>query len=1314
MPVLTTPSTASSSCVSRESQHGGTMMSTSMSRYNTASPGASRNLMDDFLDCSQSMSPVEHDHQGDQFFSFVCNEGQPTTRASFSRSSPSAPAPSCRVVNLDALAQHLIRYGIRHIKNPHEKFSNLSNEELSQLFEKLEKRNALLDNILQCSLGPNVETLCLQSCYAIRKATLYSIAQKCPNLHFIDLSGCAQVENRVIEQLLLHCTKLRTLILDDVRRVTDGAFCRVEPRSRNVVERERRRREVLETANQELRGRRRLQEAAAAAAAIGPSTSLGASSSNSTTEQHLGVDGSMEMASQHSDIAAPQSTLHGSSDGTEAARSHATSARGPTDQEADATSKRSGETKRLRDFLVSTKNLVPITKAKVQIESRSLVKSKPRCKSTLTLKSSSGKQAGVGEDSGKQSISSSCGSSKAVRHGHVVLGNSTSSSSHGTAHSTASGRTRHLSLPISASHHPSSSSFFCGEHEKANTSTNRNVNAGAGGARTHRQGFSTCRQKLSPSRKPLNKTSPTLSPATETTLLSPIPVLGGSASVSEVLIAGRSTPSPVVFGPSSSERNKSSASSPGTCSTISCTPNHRPSSPRVRVCAPSSKSTVRFVEDGDSNKMSAEQLLGPRSSSEAAPAPPVKKLSSHFKSSSSSSTTGLANLRELSLCRNSQISAQGVQHILRRAKQLRSIKLSGCNLQLTENILCLIFGKKKKDFLQIVDLSFLTGPVESLEYLLPENTLRELNLGHTNLTDSGVQRIRKFCKGSLEKLLLPWCGQITDQAFVHELEDGENYDMDSLRVLDVCGTAISDETLRRFVLPHLPKLEELDISWCQSVRLQKVNFAEARFSQETEERGSETLQLKKSPSLCQLSRAPASLTGEAATSSAGCVGLLPDNTNQNVLTADNRRGSIDLVPAEFDFPRTQSLRNGTSTSGVASGSRGGPSSTATTTSRSSSAERRLNGSFLHIASAASRNSTPSCSGAASRSPARSHGLSGSTRHREHPENVSPTGPTTCGDREQQLDKAHGPATEIKSKKSLRPGGLTALTFTGLWNLDERAIIQAPQRVLGLSASLQTLRLDSIELLGTDSVLRSIAAHCPNLQSLGLQIKSSLAVATTIPEGRKIEDTTSDCSLANRNNPFVVISNHCPHIHSLSIDCAQPSLLVPALAARETFPQLKILRTRCPFFDNDLEDILRTKTNLEQLTLDDVNLADETLARWYNDESRTGASLQLESLLTFHIRAHQLTDLGASYLAKLLPSVLAVELDSPFLTKDALQFFLAADASQYLRQVQITSGRDGRKYNWSGDKKRDTEWKMQQSMRLAALKEASASEREQSD
>ncbi|CAD7940058.1 unnamed protein product, partial [Amoebophrya sp. A25] len=133
-------------------------------------------------------------------------------------------------LDVELLAQHLITYGIRHVRNAEVHLRDLSNAQLANLFEKLGKRNALLDTTLQCSLGPNVETLTLQSCYALRKSTLYAIAKTCPNLHYVDFTGCPQVDNKIVEQLLLHCKKLHTLVLDDARRVTDAAFRRVDPR----------------------------------------------------------------------------------------------------------------------------------------------------------------------------------------------------------------------------------------------------------------------------------------------------------------------------------------------------------------------------------------------------------------------------------------------------------------------------------------------------------------------------------------------------------------------------------------------------------------------------------------------------------------------------------------------------------------------------------------------------------------------------------------------------------------------------------------------------------------------------------------------------------------------------------------------------------------------------------------------------------------------------------------------------------------------------------------------------------------------------
>ena len=47
---------------------------------------------------------------------------------------------------------------------------------------------------------------------------------KCKNLAVLDLTGCPQVGNKAVMQVLINCTMLNTLILDDCRKVTDGAF----------------------------------------------------------------------------------------------------------------------------------------------------------------------------------------------------------------------------------------------------------------------------------------------------------------------------------------------------------------------------------------------------------------------------------------------------------------------------------------------------------------------------------------------------------------------------------------------------------------------------------------------------------------------------------------------------------------------------------------------------------------------------------------------------------------------------------------------------------------------------------------------------------------------------------------------------------------------------------------------------------------------------------------------------------------------------------------------------------------------------------
>ncbi|CAD7940053.1 unnamed protein product [Amoebophrya sp. A25] len=366
-------------------------------------------------------------------------------------------------------------------------------------------------------------------------------------------------------------------------------------------------------------------------------------------------------------------------------------------------------------------------------------------------------------------------------------------------------------------------------------------------------------------------------------------------------------------------------------------------------------------------------------------------------------------------------------------------------------------------------------------------------------------------------------------------------------------------------------------------------------------------------------------------------------------------------------------------------------------------------------------------------------------------------------------------------------GLTALHLTGLWNL-ERVIAADPARTLGLSRSLQTLRLDNIEI--GPSVLHALAANCPSLQNLGLQIRPFLC--EMIAEEQIVSSCSSSTAAAENppssaaENPFLVLSQTCQQLEVLAVDCEQPSIVVDALATG--FPRLKALRLRCPLFDNDLSRILAAKTvHLEQLDLADVNLADDTLRRWMEDaedeeeedsgsaggsgravyrrsmdiseqdllkhddeDSSADAGLDeededdhhadcpsepaqnerrlheqvrgtLANLLTFHARAHQLTDTGANCLANMLVSALTVELDSPFLSKGALSHFLRQEQLQFLRRVQITAGAEGggtgggasKKHVWSGDKKRDSEKRLRERNMLAVLQEG-GSEMEMSD
>ena len=69
---------------------------------------------------------------------------------------------------------------------------------MTDLFDRLRRRNALGDNVLQSALGPHLEVLHLNECSGLRRASLNGLGQACPGLTEVDLSGNKEnVENKV-------------------------------------------------------------------------------------------------------------------------------------------------------------------------------------------------------------------------------------------------------------------------------------------------------------------------------------------------------------------------------------------------------------------------------------------------------------------------------------------------------------------------------------------------------------------------------------------------------------------------------------------------------------------------------------------------------------------------------------------------------------------------------------------------------------------------------------------------------------------------------------------------------------------------------------------------------------------------------------------------------------------------------------------------------------------------------------------------------------------------------------------------------------
>ena len=290
--------------------------------------------------------------------------------------------------------------------------------------------------------------------------------------------------------------------------------------------------------------------------------------------------------------------------------------------------------------------------------------------------------------------------------------------------------------------------------------------------------------------------------------------------------------------------------------------------------------------------------------------------------------------------------------------------------------------------------------------------------------------------------------------------------------------------------------------------------------------------------------------------------------------------------------------------------------------------------------------------------------------------------------------------DLSGCMSLRLGGfvglgelpLKVLRMQGpLGALLEGKVNEAPEIKLPLGGRLEVLRLDGLPLGGL--AVRTIAERCPNLKELGLQLSNISSDTNTIYEH---EHWGGGLHEGRGEQPLLKLAKRLRRLEKLELSTSCVPTTSQSTALQRGFPCLKSLHLHCPLLDNDVEKIIQENKNLEELILDDVNLAEDTLQRWADNPTKN----PLQQLLCFRCRARQLTDPGAVFLAQLLPQVVEVELDSALLTRKTLDVFL--EACGHLRKLVVDGG--DRRHNFSAAKKKDVDRRQRRACHLEPLVE----------
>ena len=123
---------------------------------------------------------------------------------------------------IQKLAQMLIKYGPKRVR--FNRLQSLPPHSLEALLDLLVARNALNDNVLPHCLTRRTTRLGLAGASQQRRCVLNTIGRSCPNLRCLDVSGCPQVDNRIVRDVLQNCEHLETLRLEGCARISDSAF----------------------------------------------------------------------------------------------------------------------------------------------------------------------------------------------------------------------------------------------------------------------------------------------------------------------------------------------------------------------------------------------------------------------------------------------------------------------------------------------------------------------------------------------------------------------------------------------------------------------------------------------------------------------------------------------------------------------------------------------------------------------------------------------------------------------------------------------------------------------------------------------------------------------------------------------------------------------------------------------------------------------------------------------------------------------------------------------------------------------------------